>query len=337
MHCRNDLEKIELTDEQKEVLIGNLLGDGHLLKLRQGDKNSRFSISQKISSSEYIKYLFQVYQPFVTYYNEGQYKLNKKEHSYCRIISKSLPVFTFLRNKWYIEDSESKKSRKVVPLNISLTWRIVAFWSLDDGSNNIDRRLFSLCTHGFSKKEVYFLTNRLKVDLGVNANVCKHYDKYIINVRSNSYEMFIDNIKPYIEHIKCFNYKIISRKSNNPNTSGFVGVTFEKQHGVYIARGSFNGKRIYLGSFSTLKEAVIERQKFNKNPQLYEREIKLIRRNNSGTKGISFHKGKKKWIARNGKKWVGTFKTKEEAINSLLGFRQAYTREGKIFDGKYKN
>lgn len=46
----------------------------------------------------------------------------------------------------------------------------------------------------------------------------------------------------------------IKRKSNN--TTGYTGVSLNKRTGNYIARISINGKRIYLGTFSTFKEAV---------------------------------------------------------------------------------
>ena len=46
----------------------------------------------------------------------------------------------------------------------------------------------------------------------------------------------------------------IKRKTNN--TTGYTGVTLNKNSGKYIARISKNGKRIYLGTFDTFEEAV---------------------------------------------------------------------------------
>lgn len=65
-------------------------------------------------------------------------------------------------------------------------------------------------------------------------------------------------------------------------------------------------------------EAAEEKRRFDESSGAYKRENKLRRSNSSGTKGVSFHKGKRKWIARmrkNGKDiHLGAFATKEEAI-----------------------
>lgn len=68
-------------------------------------------------------------------------------------------------------------------------------------------------------------------------------------------------------------------------------------------------------------EAANEIEEFNKNPEAYKRKHKLRRGNSSGIEGVSFHKGKNKWVARMrayGKEiHIGTFLTKEDAVRAL--------------------
>lgn len=51
----------------------------------------------------------------------------------------------------------------------------------------------------------------------------------------------------------------IKRKSNN--TSGYTGVHYNKKIGKYTARISKNGKRLFLGNFNTLEDAIKVRHK----------------------------------------------------------------------------
>lgn len=50
----------------------------------------------------------------------------------------------------------------------------------------------------------------------------------------------------------------------NSNTSGFIGVGFDRRYNKYIARIKINRKQIYLGSYSTIQEAVKVRLKAEK-------------------------------------------------------------------------
>lgn len=70
-----DLFPQKLTLLQEDFLVGNLLGDGSLFYLKKGvNKNSKFSIQQKLAFSEYVKFLQKIYYPFATLYSEGKRK-----------------------------------------------------------------------------------------------------------------------------------------------------------------------------------------------------------------------------------------------------------------------
>lgn len=50
------------------------------------------------------------------------------------------------------------------------------------------------------------------------------------------------------------NTRNISKKKNNK--SGFTGVLWKEDKGRWVARITYNNKRIYLGSFKTKEEAI---------------------------------------------------------------------------------
>ena len=279
----------ELGDVQREILNGNMLGDGCIPwvpLIGESDRNTHFTIRQKQDFVEYIDGLYGIYQPYSCPVQSGEAKKpsrvdgkisHKVEHwngEYCYysfLYTLTHPVFTKERIRWY-EEPYVKKSRKIVPSDLRLTWRTAAIWMCDDGSNHgndvivgrtYNPRYLMLHTESFTFQDVEFLISRLKDDLGIIGTVNRHNGKPTIRVGSDDWFEFIENIKPYIPW-SCFQYKCINRKKVDKNKSGFEGVHFH--HGKWYAYKSFrmNGvfKHYHIGSFSTAEEASEARERW---------------------------------------------------------------------------
>ncbi len=123
-----------------------------------------------------------------------------------------------------------------------------------------------------------------------------------------------------------------NQKRNTLNTSGFKGVGYRKDSGLWRARIGFNGKRINLGSFKTAEEAA---QAYNKKAiELHEEfrrpnevpdgnpkiAFNLQKNNSTGYWGVSYISSKKHWRAsiQSDKHSIiiGIFKTPEEAARA---------------------
>ena len=63
----------------------------------------------------------------------------------------------------------------------------------------------------------------------------------------------------HINKIKTFN------RINSCNTSGSVGVSFDKYNNKWRASGSFNGKKTFIGRFKTIEEATAARKAWNES------------------------------------------------------------------------
>lgn len=234
-----------LTTEQEETIIGNLLGDGSLskLKIERPNGNSNFIIGQKGDRAEYIYDLYNIYSPFScnTYKKQSRkpstvngkinHKIENWNGEYIDAISMytfSHPIFTELRKKWY-KDPYGIKSQKIIPRDIKLTWRIAAFWACDDGSNSNTvgksrtsrnpQRKFTLYTDCFLPEDVEFLIERLKEDLGVIGRLNWHNEKPIIIIYGEEQVKFVNGIRPYIPW-NCFAKKTIVREKLPNNTEG---------------------------------------------------------------------------------------------------------------------
>ncbi len=59
------LSKHGLSPSQQEILVGSLLGDGHLETVNQG-KTSRFSVVQSSKKHVSFQFLYHHFKPFIT-------------------------------------------------------------------------------------------------------------------------------------------------------------------------------------------------------------------------------------------------------------------------------
>lgn len=113
---------IKLTDEQREILVGGLLGD---LNLRKIGKYSRLVVELK--NKEYLFHLYEIFKNFIR--NEPKERLQKRlitseVKSYWYFSSISHSEFEYFYQLFY------KNGKKIIPLNLDeyLTSRSLAYW-----------------------------------------------------------------------------------------------------------------------------------------------------------------------------------------------------------------
>ena len=156
-----------LTDLQEQVIVGNLLGDGTLSRPETDDSNSSFVFSQKKQNELYVRVVADVMQPYTSGVSHGKgrkpIRINGKVTSsreywdgtyvyYVRMRTHRHPVFTELRYKWYA--GSEGKWQKQLPVGVKLTWLTLAYWAMDDGTNDFHGRKFRLLPYDFSFPDV---------------------------------------------------------------------------------------------------------------------------------------------------------------------------------------
>ena len=108
---------IKLPDEVKEILIGILLGDGHISR-RSSTANSRLIYAQTaITHKEYFNYVFKIFLPFCVKDYIVQSKLvrdnrTNKTYSAISFTTMQLPCFNVYKDDFY------NLNVKIVPTNI---------------------------------------------------------------------------------------------------------------------------------------------------------------------------------------------------------------------------
>ena len=191
-----------LTQRQKEILIGTLLGDAHL------EKNGRYSrvrVDHYSKHREYIYWLAQELLPFSLKPRQifETDKRNGKRYSRWHFSTKSLPIFEEFRKLFY------GGKRKIIPSLLAelISPLSLAIWYMDDGFRRRDSRGFYLCTSSFTEGEQNFIQETLKTQFKLLTRVHHQHELGRIFIPSAYADRFNDLIKPFV--LPVFHYKLL--------------------------------------------------------------------------------------------------------------------------------
>src|SRR3989344_4728894 len=172
-----------MTQRQKDIIIGTVLGDSYLEPNKFG---SSIQIKQSNEHKDYVFWL----------YNE----LDK------------------LRDLFYPEGKKiiPKDINKILTSPISL-----AVWFMDDGTLDYrpkDHCAFHLCTNCFTKEDTSKLIDVLKNNFGIVSSLhytlCRGKRHCRIYIGAQGRDRFIELITPYI--LACFKYKLPQYRKHTP-------------------------------------------------------------------------------------------------------------------------
>jgi len=193
---------IKLTPLQRDIIMGLMLGDGHLESLTCG-RTYRLLVEQsEHKHSDYFMHLYDVFKPFVL-----SPPKKRRTNLFFRTITHV--GFRFYGRMFYKTDHTNKllgkKFLKFIPKNLKkhLNDRILAYWYMDDGAKKgFNRSGKRLHTEGFTKNEVYKLCQNLN-DLGIETTVNKQTREgfrttYLLNITAKGDKVLTERIRPYI-------------------------------------------------------------------------------------------------------------------------------------------
>lgn len=179
----------------EQVLIGILLGDGHLQKASSGFKaNARLKIT---FAERYKPLAFYITGLFCYFVNPkgisfSKVKSGKDSGLYGRIslTTVSNPVFKLYHDLFYkpVYLHQNIKYVKIIPLNIEelLTEVSLAFLLAGDGNYNKIKKVVRICTNSFTKEEVELLSKAIYNKFGIETRL-EHTknNQYILIVRTS--------------------------------------------------------------------------------------------------------------------------------------------------------
>lgn len=191
-------QNIALTNNQKEIIVGTLIGDGHLESI--GLNTARLKIEHSISQAKYVDWLYEK----LANLTRAKPSLKRKEDSLNYYFQTySLCPLKDLHTQFYC------KRRKTVPPNIVdyLTPLGIAVWFMDDGSVKSKQcRGRYLNTQGYTLEEIDLLREALRNKFGIHTTIREQKDGLQIYIPSNQSSKLTELIGKYI--IDSMRYKL---------------------------------------------------------------------------------------------------------------------------------
>ena len=183
-----------LTQLQKSFIIGTLLGDGYIRRVK-GRKDSFLEVNHSITQKEYVDWKYKLLKN-LTQSGPKSRNGNGNRIAY-RFFTKQHPEFTKTMDLFY------KDKKKCIP-DLVLDPVILAVWFMDDGSRCSVENVH-LNTQQFSKDDQYKLLELLKT-VGLEGTLNKDKEYYRIRFKTSSIPKLFGIIEKYI--IPSMKYKI---------------------------------------------------------------------------------------------------------------------------------
>ena len=193
-------DSIKLTDFQKQVLIGTMLGDASF-RLSDGCVSPRVSCAHGIKQKEYCEYKTEIFKNLgakCKYHKRNV--IDKRTGIYYEDYTMYIPAnpeFLYYYKEFYPEN------KKTIPINLlnQFTEVSLAFMFMDDGSKT--KNGYKIATNCFTLCSIETFIKFLNEKWDIEASI--HKDKGIY-IKSNSKKIFKKLISPYI--CECMKYKL---------------------------------------------------------------------------------------------------------------------------------
>ena len=186
--CQKRKDAFSLSNKQKSVLVGTLLGDGGL---RFRGLNCRLHIKHSANQVELVRYKHQVFSNITSMpVRIFDQKVGTKNYSFAEFVTLTHPSFTLYYDLFYPND------KKIIPSNIGellINPLSLAIWIMDDGS--AEYAGISLQTHCFTKREVGTLIKVIKHNFNLDTNMRLNRGKWIIYFPKHQ----MDNLRKVVE------------------------------------------------------------------------------------------------------------------------------------------
>ena len=163
-----------LTQEQKSIIIGSVLGDGYL-RIVPGRNNAFLEVNHSINERDYVDWKYQKLKEIVK--SPPKLRRGKGRRIAYRFFTRQHPGLTKLYQKFY------RNGKKIVP-KLKLNPLTIAVWFMDDGSKSY--KTYYLNTQRFDYLSQKGLIKTLKDQYGIDSSLNRDKGYYRIRIRQNS-------------------------------------------------------------------------------------------------------------------------------------------------------
>lgn len=240
-----------LTKTQEEMLIGTMMGDGHICSTRTDQSTAKFQLVHGKKQEGYLRAKMDILRPFTS--KIQSYVERKKGEEYAKSAYPMVrgytyrhPVFSFYRDLFY---ENGRKTFKNIWDRVTHT--SLGYWYLDDGT--VEGSGFRILVSKKMRNDALKAIEVLREKFGYLAYHREAYGQSgvdHIRISTESSELFYHEcLKPIL--VPCVSYKV-SYYSDNPEPSldGNVleGVETKNDPTVKTMGSSMSQRSDFLGS-----------------------------------------------------------------------------------------
>lgn len=197
---------LQLSEEQKDIIIGTLLGDS-TMGLRRGGPVYAMKFEQSTVRRQYLLHLAKVFANFCGQSPIERWLDKAKTRAAIGFRTYRHDSLIFYFNLFYDlvvdPDTGKTKSVKKVPKNIAkfLTPRAVAYWFMDDGTSWTTQgyKYYVFNTQGFTKPDCQILCDALKSNFNIESYLVKDRHMFRVSIAAQSKQDFLNLITSYIQ------------------------------------------------------------------------------------------------------------------------------------------
>ncbi len=195
---------LKLTDRQREIIVGTILGDGHLETQTEG-RTYRLRIMHAASQQKYIEWLYRELSTVAaSSLHEKKIVVNGKEYRAYWFDTLNSSSLRFYAHQFY------PQGKKRIPKTIArlLTPLALAVWYMDNGSiKSHETRGRILNTQGFQKEDVECLIEALQKKFNIHSRLRKQKEGFQIFIPSEEYDALVKILEPHF--IPSMKYKLL--------------------------------------------------------------------------------------------------------------------------------
>ena len=192
-----------MTKLQRKIIIGQILGDAHIEKIKT---NCRMSFSFGTSFQEYALWIYSLFTPFCS---NSIYsvlvKANEKSYTNYRLKTRTIEVFNEFHNLFYEYDPAKGKYRKVIPelIRSEMCEIVLAHFIMGDGNYGQDGRV-RIYTNNYTLEECILLRDSIQENCNVKCEVLfdrvgkDKKDQYILTIGKIELKKLQSLVKPYM-------------------------------------------------------------------------------------------------------------------------------------------
>jgi LAGLIDADG DNA endonuclease family/NADH-Ubiquinone oxidoreductase (complex I), chain 5 N-terminus len=192
--------------EVLQVIIGTLLGDGHLEKRKRGI-GTRLLLEQTSRNVEYLMWLHHFFS-LRGYCSSLKPKLFQRiKRNNTVYYGVKFTTFTFSSFNWLHDQFYPGEGLKHLPISLLteyLNEQALAIWFMDDGSKFGTG--FKISTHCFIFNELEQFCTLLKWKYNINCSINSDRDYWTLYIKKDSAQRFANLVEPYM--LDSMKYKL---------------------------------------------------------------------------------------------------------------------------------